>query len=48
MEKRVSKTYTKGELEFVYFKAKVLMIISFLAGMMMTAAIYGILAVLIK
>jgi hypothetical protein len=43
MEKRTIKAYTKGELEFVYFKAKVLMIVSFCGGMLTAAVIYWLL-----
>lgn len=46
--KKTVKAYTRNELEFVYFKAKCLMVVSFLLGMLATAVIYGILGVLTK
>lgn len=47
MNKRIAKTYTKSELEFVYFKAKVLAIAAFIAGMLTTAAIYSVFSAII-
>jgi hypothetical protein len=43
MEKKTIKAYTRNELEFVWFKAKVLMFASFVSGMLATAVIYWIL-----
>ena len=47
MNKRIAKSYTKNELDFVYFKAKVLAIAAFVAGMMTTAVIYSVFNVII-
>ena len=47
MNKRIAKTYTKSELDFVYFKAKVLAIAAFIAGMLTTAAVYSIINAII-
>lgn len=47
MNKRIAKTYTKSELDFVYFKAKVLTIAAFIAGMLTTAVIYSVFNVII-
>ena len=43
MEKKTIKAYTRNELEFVYFKAKVLMLASFVSGMLAAAVIYWVL-----
>jgi hypothetical protein len=47
MNKRIVKSYTKNELEFVYFKTKVLAIAAFIAGMMTTAVIYSVFSAII-
>lgn len=47
MNKKIAKSYTKNELDFVYFKAKVLAIAAFIAGMLTTAAIYTVFSAII-
>jgi hypothetical protein len=47
MNKKIVKGYTSSELDFVYFKAKVLAIAAFIAGMMTTAVIYSVFSAVI-
>jgi hypothetical protein len=46
--KKTVKSYTNSELEFIYFKAKTLMVLSFAGGMLTAAAIYLTLNVLAR
>lgn len=46
--KKSVRWYTEGELDYIYFKAKTLAVIAFIAGMMTTAVIYAVLGTMIK
>lgn len=45
--KKTIKAYTRNELEFLFFKVKVLMLASFASGMLAAAVIYWVLNTMI-